>query len=47
LTSGCAYADLGAPFFDQQDCHRTERRLVSRLPQLGYRVSLQPFSATG
>ena len=47
LTRGGAYADLGATFFDQQDRRRTERRLVSRLQQLGYRVSLQPLSATG
>ena len=47
LTRGGAYADLGATLFDQQDRHRTERRLVSRLQQLGYRVSLQPLSATG
>jgi hypothetical protein len=47
LTRGCAYADLGATFVHQQDRHRTERRLVSRLQQLGYRVSLQPLSATG
>src|SRR5919204_592971 len=47
LTRGCAYADLGPTFFDQQDRRRTERRLVSRLEQLGYRVSLQPLALTG
>jgi transposase len=46
LTRGCAYADLGTTFFDQQDRRRTERRLVSRLQQLGYRVSLQPLAST-
>ena len=47
LTRGRAYADLGPTFFDQQDRRRTERRLVSRLQQLGYRVSLQPLAPTG
>jgi transposase len=46
LTRGRAYAELGATFFDEQDRHRTERRLVGRLEQLGYRVSLQPLAPT-
>ena len=47
LTRRCAYVDLGATFSDQQDRRRTERRLVNRLEQLGYRVSLQALSPTG
>jgi transposase len=47
LTRGCAYADLGASFFDEQDRLRTKRRLVSRLEQLGYHVSLQALPQTG
>jgi hypothetical protein len=47
LTRGCAYADLGAAFFDEQDRRRTEHRLVHRLEQLGYHVSLQALSPTG
>jgi hypothetical protein len=47
LTRGCAYVDLGASFFDAQDRQRTERRLVHRLEQLGYRVSLHALPSTG
>jgi transposase len=47
LTRGCAYADLGVTFFDDQDRRRTQRRLVSRLEQLGYCVALQPLAPTG
>jgi transposase len=47
LTRRRAYAELGATFLDEQERQRTERRLVGRLEQLGYRVSLQPLTPTG
>jgi transposase len=42
LTRQQPYQDLGAAYFDQQEQHRVERRLVQRLERLGYAVSLQP-----
>ncbi len=34
------YADLGGNYFDEQDRHVTEKRLVRRLEKLGYQVSV-------
>jgi transposase len=36
------YADLGAAYFDQRDKERTKQRLVQRLSQLGYEVTVSP-----
>ena len=37
------YQDLGGNYFDERDRTGVERRLVRRLEQLGYEVSLQPL----
>jgi len=37
------YQDLGGNYFDERDRSGVERRLVRRLEQLGYEVSLQPL----
>jgi transposase len=47
LTRQSTYADLGAAYFDERDRHHTSQRLVARLERLGYRVNLQPTTATG
>lgn len=42
LRDGTAYHDLGPHSFDERDRRATERRLVRRLHDLGYTVSLTP-----
>ncbi|MDP9310802.1 MAG: IS110 family transposase [Chloroflexota bacterium] len=42
LTEETEYKDLGPQYFDEHDRAATERRLVRRLEQLGYTVSLEP-----
>ena len=42
LSDGDVYCDLGDRYFDERDRHAVERRLVSRLEGLGYKVSLDP-----
>jgi len=42
LTRGTAYADLGPGYFARRDAAVTERRLVARLEQLGFDVTLSP-----
>ena len=37
-----SYAELGGNYFDEREKQATEKRLVRRLEQLGYQVSLQP-----
>lgn len=36
------YEELGGAYFDERDRQATQRRLVHRLEQLGFQVSLQP-----
>ncbi len=36
------YQELGGNDFDERDQQAVTRRLVQRLPKLGYDVSLQP-----
>jgi transposase len=36
------YQDLGANYFDERDRQAVQRRLVRRLEQLGYQVTIQP-----
>jgi transposase len=36
-----AYQDLGANYFDERDRQAVQRRLVHRLEQLGYQVTVQ------
>jgi transposase len=45
LRDGTTYHDLGSTYFDQLDRQRVERRLVHRLRNLGYRVTLEPIAA--
>jgi len=45
LQRGTSYHDLGPNYFDQQDRQQVERRLVRRLHDLGYRVTLDPLAA--
>ena len=45
LTHETEYQDLGAQYFDERDRTTVERRLVRRLEQLGYTVSLEPAHA--
>lgn len=45
LRDGATYRDLGPTYFDQIDRQHVERRLVHRLHDLGYRVTLEPLAA--
>jgi transposase len=40
-----AFADLGADYLDRLDKHRTAKRLLRRLGELGYEVMLRPKAA--
>jgi transposase len=42
LQRGTTYQELGGNYFDERDRQRVERRLVHRLEQLGYTVTLEP-----
>jgi len=42
IERGTVYTDLGGDYFDRRNEHHTQRRLVKRLEQLGYRVILEP-----
>lgn len=44
LKRGEPYQELGANYFDERDRQSVERRLVRRLEQLGYQVSLQQMA---
>jgi transposase len=45
LQRGTTYHDLGPRYFDERDRQQVERRLVHRLHDLGYRVTLEPLAA--
>jgi transposase len=45
ITEATEYQDLGPQYFDDRDRAAVERRLVRRLEQLGYTVSLEPAQA--
>ena len=45
LQRGTTYHDLGPRSFDERDRQQVERRLVHRLRDLGYRVTLDPLAA--
>lgn len=45
LRDGTTYRDLGPTYFDQLDRQQVERRLVRRLRDLGYHVTLAPLAA--
>ena len=44
LSEDTDYSDLGGNYFDERDRQAVQRRLVRRLEQLGYQVSLTPTS---
>ena len=46
LSRGDDYRDLGAHYFDERDRRYVQGRLVRRLNQLGFTVTLQPVAAT-
>ncbi len=43
LNDNVPYHELGGDYFTQQDPERAARRAVSRLNELGYRVTLDPI----
>ena len=45
LQRAVAFADLGADYLDRLDKHRTAKRRVRRLGELGYEVMLRPKAA--
>jgi transposase len=47
LTDNVAYHELGGDYFTRRDPERAARRAVSRLNELGYRVTLDPMEAAG
>lgn len=47
LTDTVAYHELGGDYFTRRDPERAARRAVTRLNELGYRVTLDPMEATG
>ncbi|MET7356715.1 IS110 family transposase [Streptomyces mirabilis] len=47
LTDDVAYHELGGDYFTRRDPERAARRAVTRLNELGYRVTLDPMEATG
>jgi hypothetical protein len=47
LSDDVPYHDLGGSYFIQQDPERAARRPVSRLNELGYRVTRYPLETAG
>jgi transposase len=45
MTRGGVYVDLGTTFHDQRQKDKVQQRLVKRLEDLGFQVSLQPTTA--
>lgn len=45
LKNGTVYTDLGADYFDRRNEQHTQRQLVKRLEQLGYKVTVEPLAA--
>jgi transposase len=45
LTEDSTYRELGGHYFDQRQQQAVERRLVRRLADLGYKVTLEPAAA--
>ena len=44
LRNGTHYIELGADYFDKLNHQQLQRRLVNRLSQLGYQVTLKPVA---
>ncbi|WP_329224003.1 transposase [Streptomyces sp. NBC_01485] len=47
LHDNVPYHELGGSYFTQRDPERAARRAVSRLNELGYRITLDPLEAAG
>ncbi|MFE2610343.1 transposase [Streptomyces mirabilis] len=47
LSDNVPYHELGGDYFTRRDPERAARRAVSRLNDLGYRVTLDPMEAAG
>jgi hypothetical protein len=47
LTDNVPYHELGGDYFTRRDPERAARQAVTRLNELGYRVTLDPMEATG
>ncbi|MFF0105518.1 hypothetical protein [Streptomyces hirsutus] len=47
LHDNVSYHELGGSYFTRRDPGRAARRAVSRLDELGYRVTLDPMGAAG
>jgi len=45
IRHGTTYTDLGVDYFDKRNQAQTERRLIKRLEQLGYTVTLEARAA--
>lgn len=45
LQRGTEYIELGGDYFDKRNQQQTQQRLVKRLEQLGYNVTLEPTAA--
>jgi transposase len=45
LEHDCEYVDLGSRYLEERDRQHTQRRLVRRLEDFGYKVKLEPTSA--
>ena len=43
LAKGTTYVELGADYFDELNQAQVERRLLYRLTQFGYKVTLEPL----
>jgi len=47
LSDNVPYHELGGSYFTQRDPERAARRAISRLNELGYRVTLNPMETIG
>ena len=45
LDRGTEYVELGGDYFDKRNQQQVQQRLVKRLEQLGYKVTLEPTVA--
>jgi hypothetical protein len=47
LRNHTTYQERGESFFEEQERHNYEKRLVRQLTNLGYHVELQPTTQAG
>jgi hypothetical protein len=45
IPEGCDYRERGAAYFDERAKTKVTQKLVARLTQLGYTVTLEPLAA--